>query len=156
MQYLMCAVLLVLRSADAKRIKVRATWGYPLHYYLAEAGFFHPILEHFKSIQAPTIAYGIEIANGGMKWLDEKMGRHPTETFLMGDWSRFDKTIPPWLIRDAFNILWDWIDDTHVIDSDDHIWGIVNKKLAIIRTHEYSSLANKSCAFFSTHNSMCE
>nr|WPV71141.1 MAG: RNA-dependent RNA polymerase [Ips partiti-like virus 1] len=103
--------------------KVRATWGYPLSLYLTEGQYFYPLLEHLKHKSQPTIAYGIEIGTGGMSYINE-MVRSLKGNIVVGDWSRFDKTIPAWLIRDAFKLVARHIDWTHVQDSEGKMWDV--------------------------------
>nr|APG78224.1 RdRp [Hubei partiti-like virus 4] len=102
--------------------KIRATWGYPLSVYLTEGQYFYPILEHLKNLPNPIIAYGVEIGNGGMEFINSMT--EVKGSYLIGDWKRFDKTIPAWLIRDAFKVLETWIDFTKVRDSEGNIWPV--------------------------------
>lgn len=104
--------------------KVRATWGYPLDVYMAEAQWFYPYLEKLKELNNPIIAYGLEMANGGMSFVNKMSEAYPTASIFMGDWSKFDKTIPPWLIRDAFRIIEESIDKTKVKDVEGKIWKV--------------------------------
>lgn len=104
--------------------KVRATWGYPLDVYTAEAQWFYPYLDKIKNVKNPIIAYGLEMANGGMTFINKMAETYPSSPILMGDWKKFDKTIPPWLIRDAFRIIEESIDKEHVMDSTGHIWKV--------------------------------
>nr|DAZ87743.1 TPA_asm: RdRp [Pseudoglobivirus] len=102
--------------------KIRAVWGYPLSLYMEEGRFFYPILEHLATTESPKIAYGLEISTGGMSYINSMCKDSPF--ILMGDWSKFDKTIPIWLIRDAFTILAQWIDFGQVRDSEGKIWHV--------------------------------
>lgn len=104
--------------------KVRATWGYPLTVYMQEGAYFYPILEHLKNLESPLIAYGMEIGNGGMDMIQTISKQFPHATKLIGDWRSFDKTVPPWLVRDAFNLLKEWIDWTQVRDSEGKLWPV--------------------------------
>lgn len=84
--------------------KIRATWGYPFQVYLEEARFFYPIQDYMKSHDHKmNIAYGAEMANGGMSLIHEMLKRTKGK-YLVTDWSSFDKTIPSWLIRHAFTL----------------------------------------------------
>lgn len=103
--------------------KVRATWGYPLTVYLTEGQYFYPLLEKLKSKPQPTIAYGVEIGTGGMTYVNE-MAKRTGGNFLIGDWSKFDKTVPAWIIRDAFKIVARHIDWTQVRDVDGKLWPV--------------------------------
>lgn len=104
--------------------KIRATWGYPLTVYMTEGQYFYPILKHLKSIQHPIIAYGVEMTNGGMHYINAMAKAFAGSSFLMGDWSRFDKRVPAWLIRDAFKILEEWIDFTRIQASDGKVFPV--------------------------------
>lgn len=104
--------------------KVRATWGYPLSVYMAEAAYFYPILDILKNATRPFIAYGVEMANGGMQYINQMAEHYPNYPILLGDWRRFDKTVPAWLIRDAFKIAAEAIDWHHVQDADGKIWNV--------------------------------
>lgn len=110
--------------ATRDKNKIRSTWGYPLEVYMAEAAYFYPILDVLKNHPHPIIAYGTEIGNGGMTYVNAMVNCFPTKPVLLGDWSRFDKTIPAWLIRDAFRILAEAIDWNHVQDSEGKIWNV--------------------------------
>uniref|UniRef100_A0AAU7L0S1 RNA-dependent RNA polymerase n=1 Tax=Zeugodacus cucurbitae partiti-like virus 2 TaxID=3159476 RepID=A0AAU7L0S1_9VIRU len=85
--------------------KVRATWGFPLTVFLTEAQYFYPFIEYVKQSQSRLLAYGIEMGNGGMQYLNEMTKSYTHPNIIIGDWSKFDKTVPAWLIRDAFKIL---------------------------------------------------
>lgn len=104
--------------------KIRATWGYPLTVYMAEAAYFYPILDVLKAHPNPNIAYGLEIGNGGMTFIHKMCEAFPSSPVLLGDWSQFDKTIPAWLIRDAFRIVSEAIDWTQVQDSEGKLWPV--------------------------------
>lgn len=104
--------------------KVRATWGYSLTVYMAEAAYFYPILDILKTHPEPIIAYGLEMANGGMSFIHSAAQRHAGRPYLMGDWSGFDSTVPAWLIRDAFKLIEEAIDWDHVMDSEGKIWPV--------------------------------
>lgn len=85
--------------------KIRATWGFPLTVFLTEGQYFYPLMEHIKNNGNTLMAYGMEMGNGGMQVLNEMINCNPNSNFIIGDWSKFDKSIPAWLIRDAFKIL---------------------------------------------------
>nr|APG78162.1 RdRp [Hubei partiti-like virus 3]APG78255.1 RdRp [Hubei partiti-like virus 3]APG78292.1 RdRp [Hubei partiti-like virus 3] len=94
--------------------KVRATWGYPLTVFLTEAQYFYPLIQYIKASKSRLMAYGLEMGNGGMQYLDTMVKSHKGGNIIIGDWSRFDKTVPAWLIRDAFRMLSRHIDWTQV------------------------------------------
>nr|WPM45971.1 MAG: RNA-dependent RNA polymerase [Cannabis partiti-like virus] len=110
---------------DVSKQKVRGVWGYPLFVYLEEARFFYPILEHLKSKGHNfPIGYGCEISKGGLVAISEMALRVRGGKYMMTDWSKFDKSIPPWLIRDAFSLLAELIDFDHVVDSEGLQWHV--------------------------------
>jgi hypothetical protein len=115
-------VCLFARAQTAKRgkSKIRATWGFGLEIYLEEGRFFYPVLEWLKTADhGVPIAYGLEMATGGMKAIHSMISRaKPGGRIMVTDWSKFDKTIPPWLMRDAFRILAELFDFGHVRTSD--------------------------------------
>lgn len=81
--------------------KVRAVWGYPATVTFGEAMFAIPLIRAYQMYRTP-IAYGYETGIGGMqKIFQEFRGRR----FLGIDFKKFDKTLPAWLIKIAFNIL---------------------------------------------------
>lgn len=116
--------------------KIRATWGYPTSVFTEEIRFVYPYLDFLKKRRDDyPLAYGVEMAKGGMGYIDEmytRAGKGATVGML--DWSRFDKYVPPWLIRDAFNILKENFDFSHVLDSEGKIWE-VNPEISNNRWH---------------------
>lgn len=90
---------------DRENNKVRATWGYPLDVFLTEGQYFYPLLDIIKTKARPKVAYGIEIGNGGMHYINDMLHYYNKANYFVGDWSKFDKTIPAWLIRDAFKMM---------------------------------------------------
>lgn len=90
--------------------KVRLVWAYPLSQVLLEAKYAYPLIEAIIDQKVGTsLAYGAETQKGGMKWLDEQLAaiksKYPDSKFCCIDYSSFDQTIPPWLIRIAFDII---------------------------------------------------
>lgn len=104
--------------------KVRATWGYPLSVYLTEGQFFYPLLDVVKSGKNPIIAYGLEIGNGGMQYIQEMLRYHQKKNYVIGDWSRFDKCVPAWLIRDTFKMMARHIRWDVIMDAEGNLWPI--------------------------------
>lgn len=71
------------------------------------------------------MAYGVEIGNGGMQYLNVMTTQFPGANYLIGDWSGFDTTVSAWLIRDAFKILEGHIDFEHVsTHATGQIWPV--------------------------------
>lgn len=64
------------------------------------------------------MAYGIEMATGGMNYIDSMLCQDPDGKYLCSDYSQFDKTVPPWLIRDAFQIVEDCFDFKRIRRAD--------------------------------------
>lgn len=108
--------------------KVRATWGYPLMVYLTEGQYFYPLLAALKDRPKPKIAYGVEIGTGGMQFIEEMTAHYSTSNYVVGDWSRFDKTVPAWLIRDAFKMILRHIDLSQVESVNGTRWPVRESK----------------------------
>lgn len=82
--------------------KVRAVWGYPATMTFGEAVFALPLIAGYRKAKR-HLAYGYEVAVGGFKQLYARFCPHPN--FITMDFKNFDKTVPAWLIRVAFDIL---------------------------------------------------
>lgn len=109
--------------ATKDKNKIRAVWGIPIDVVVEEFRFFKPYIQWLEQTHAP-IAYGIEMATGGMSYINQMCHAFPHDKMLMVDYRQFDKSIPPWLIRDAFTIVFDSIDFHHVIDSEGKTWPV--------------------------------
>jgi hypothetical protein len=83
-------------------IKVRAVWGYPATISFMEACFALPLLEKIKWSKTP-MAYGYETAKGGSSRVKSRFSGY--NQYLGADFKDFDKTVPAWLIRIAFDIV---------------------------------------------------
>lgn len=111
--------------ANVDENKIRGVWGLPIDVVVEEGRFFYPYLEWMKSAKTQIpIAYQVEMATGGMEYVNQLTLAHRNATFLCGDWSKFDKRVPPWLIRTAFQILYDCFDMSHVRDSEGLVWPV--------------------------------
>lgn len=108
-----CAAYLRAHLVEEGKQKVRAVWGYPATISFQEACFAIPLINAYK-IKGP-IAYGYETARGGCRRLAARFAKH--SNFLSSDYRKFDKTIPSWLIRIAFDILCSNIDFTKYQDA---------------------------------------
>lgn len=104
--------------------KVRATWGYPLEVYLTEGQYFYPILEAMKAKERPTVDYESEIGTGGMNYIQEMLNYHHSKNYIVGDWSKFDKNVPAWLIRDAFKMVFRHVTKDRVRDVEGKEWPV--------------------------------
>nr|APG78275.1 RdRp [Hubei partiti-like virus 13] len=106
--------------------KVRATWGYPTGVFIEEARYVYPYLDFLKNRRDDyPLAYGIEMGNGGMGYIDDMFTRCGNGArAVMMDWSKFDKMVPAWLIRDAFLILKECFNMSYVRDSEGKIWPV--------------------------------
>nr|APG78260.1 RdRp [Hubei partiti-like virus 19] len=105
-----CAAFARSHIGDAGANKVRPVWAYPLDVVAAEAMFVQPILDQLKDQNiGRNTAYGMEMMKGGMEWLHHQSlhakYQDPGAKFLMMDFSSFDSSIPAWLIRDCFKVL---------------------------------------------------
>ncbi|XP_032594741.1 uncharacterized protein LOC116805640 [Drosophila grimshawi] len=81
--------------------KVRAVWGYPATVTFAEAMFALPLIRAYQKRRTP-LAYGYETGTGSMRKIFQQFqGSH----FLGIDFSNFDKTLPAWLIKLAFDVM---------------------------------------------------
>lgn len=97
--------------ANVDENKIRGVWGLPIDVVVEEARYFYPYLRWMKeAIHNIPIAYQVEMATGGMEYINQMTLRHGDASFICGDWSRFDKGVPPWLIKTAFQIMFDCFD----------------------------------------------
>lgn len=103
-----CAAYLRSHLVQEGEVKVRAVWGYPATIGFQEACFALPLIAAYK-LKSP-IAYGFETARGGCRKIANRFAHH--RNILSSDFKSFDKTIPAWLIRIAFDILCTNIDFT--------------------------------------------
>lgn len=104
-----CAAYVRPHLVPGGKKKVRAVWGYPASVTFMEACFAIPLIDAYKSSATP-LAYGYEVARGGCFKIYNRMAKY--KNFLSSDYSQFDKTVPVWLIKIAFDILLDNIDLT--------------------------------------------
>jgi hypothetical protein len=96
-----CCAYVRSHLADKPVAKVRAVWGYPYTVSAQEACFAIPLIDAYK--EAGPIAYGWEMIKGGMRKVESSLSVAKFKYAL--DFSSFDKTIPAWLIHEAFTIL---------------------------------------------------
>lgn len=94
--------------------KVRAVWGYPATLTFGEAMFAVPLIDAYKNVFKPYLAYGFETGTGGFRKLWRRFAKH--DKFYCLDFKSFDKTVPAWLINHAFDILEYNIDFVHYQD----------------------------------------
>jgi len=104
--------------------KIRAVWGIPMDVIIEEFRFFTPYKEWILENSSLPIGYGVEMALGGMQYVHEMLHTHKGETIVVMDWSRFDKGPAPWMLRDAFEIIWDSYDWSKVRTSDNKIFSV--------------------------------
>nr|UNZ11820.1 hypothetical protein [Tar Brook virus] len=109
--------------------KIRATWGYPMAYTIEEGRFVYPYLEWIRHTkQDVPVAYGVEMATGGMTYIDlayqQSKEADPTVVAALLDWSKFDKRVPAWLIRDAFGIMLQCFQLNKVYCNDGKEWDV--------------------------------
>nr|APG78216.1 RdRp [Wuhan insect virus 23] len=107
-----CCAYVRTHIVERGETKVRAVWGYPATVTFGEAVFALPLIQAYKKGGYP-IAYGFETGNAGCKKMFHGMkGNH----YLGIDFTSFDKTLPPWLVSTAFDILAYNIDFLHYRD----------------------------------------
>lgn len=108
--------LAYVRSHTCERgtTKVRAIWGYPATMTFGEAMFALPLIRAYQQQNNGPIAYGYETFNGGAAKVCRRFNKH--KTFVGLDFKKFDKTVPAWLVREAFQILMMNIDFTKYRD----------------------------------------
>lgn len=101
-----CCAFVRAQIVKVGETKARCVWGYPATMVFGEAVFALPLIEAYMKHESP-IAYGYETGNAGMRELiDRCKGRN----FLGIDFRSFDKSVPAWLIRVAFDILFMQVD----------------------------------------------
>ncbi|WAK75565.1 MAG: RNA-dependent RNA polymerase [Partitiviridae sp.] len=100
--------------------KIRAVWGYPMLAYLEEGRYFYPLLQYLKDVDVELpIGYGFEVARGSIARLQGYASKvEGSQVACVSDWSRFDKTVPSWLIYDCFEIIADMIDFSREVQAD--------------------------------------
>nr|QXV86516.1 RNA-dependent RNA polymerase [Partitiviridae sp.] len=84
--------------------KLRLIWVYPAHMTFAEGMFAMPLIHAFQQ-RGIRQNYGISIQYriGHMRYMQQQKPKG--YTWFACDWKAFDQGPPPWLIRDAFDIL---------------------------------------------------
>lgn len=97
-----CAAYLRSHLVEEGDMKVRSIWGYPATVGFHEACFALPLIKAYRMHPSP-IAYGYETARGGHMRIASRFG--VKENYLSSDFKNFDKTVPAWLIKIAFDIL---------------------------------------------------
>lgn len=79
---------------------MRAVWGYPATITFGEAVFVVPLIKAYNKHR--YLAYQYDMFNGGFAKIRRRMAGYPLYVGL--DFSKFEKTLPSWLIRKAFKI----------------------------------------------------
>jgi len=108
------------KTVVSKKPKFRLIWVYPAHMTFSEGMFAMPLIQAYLTQRGP---YGLWLnyALGDMRLL---MCQRQRENLWLGaDWSGFDACIPAWLIRDAFQILWEQLDVSRYYQ-----WGVPTDK----------------------------
>lgn len=105
-----CAGFARSHISDPTKNKVRLIWAVPILVVSAEARFGLPLTQLFTSqTLGHNTGFGMEMMKGGMAWVDRQVRqaslKYGSLKYLMTDYTRFDSTIPAWLIRDIFNII---------------------------------------------------
>lgn len=107
--------------------KIRAVWGFPIDVIIEEGRTFYPYMEWLREQDSP-IAYHVEVATGGMQYVNSMLKSYPDAKYIVSDWSKFDKTVPAWLIMDAFSLIFNSFDMSHVQDSEGLYWPVNSKQ----------------------------
>lgn len=90
--------------------KVRAVWGLSFSVLQIEAMFANPLIAAYKIRESP-LAWNFAMLRGGMMRVYHMA--KPGSWYHCFDFKKFDKTVQPWLIRAAFDILKQNIDLSH-------------------------------------------
>lgn len=61
---------------------------------MAEAAHLYPLFEAITKASPRLLAYGKEMNNRGMGYINAMKTRFSSSYFLMGDWSSYDTTVP--------------------------------------------------------------
>lgn len=119
-----CCAFVRSHICDKSDTKVRAVWGYPATITFAEAQFAIPLIQAYSARPGP-FAYGYEAGAGGFSKLIDRF-LLPDKIYYGLDFKKFDKTVPYWLIRDAFRILKLQIDFTKYRErGTPHVKGLI-------------------------------
>lgn len=115
-------------TCEYGQYKVRAVWGYPATVTFMEAMCALPLIRGYQKMRGEfrPIAYGFETATGGMTRLTKRFSG-PDFEYTGLDFKKFDKTVPPWLIRIAFDIL---LYNFSFVEYEDH--GVADARKTIL------------------------
>jgi len=81
--------------------KVRLVWGFPMEQTIREGRFVVPLVDLFERSDSPVF-HGRVMLKELPAFIDSLFVNDGTA--FVTDWSGFDATVPPWLIRTAFKI----------------------------------------------------
>lgn len=59
-----------------------------------------------------------------MNYIQEMLNYHHGKNYIVGDWSKFDKYVPAWLIRDAFKMVFRHVTKDRVRDVEGKEWPV--------------------------------
>lgn len=114
--------------------KTRLVWMYPLEMTILESKFARPLIECFKNVRSP-MPYSLRRYQLGARLSYTMVERNNVSL----DFSKFDSSVPSWLIKIAFKILKTWFDfneDTEkVYDKIQHYF--INTPIVMIDGHLY-------------------
>jgi hypothetical protein len=88
--------------SDISDEKIRLVWGYPAAMTWIEGKFAQPLIEAYSQNETPVAMGGHTPSKLSM--MVSSVNGNENEAFNL-DFSGFDATVPPWLIRAAFDIL---------------------------------------------------
>lgn len=113
----------VCRSVVSKKPKFRLIWVYPVHMIMAEGMFAQPLINAYRS-ERKSYALWVQYAKGHLRSLQKQCPRGMK--WLGLDYSSYDQTVPPWLIRTAFDIIAENIDFTRYHNQ---VWPPIEQEL---------------------------
>lgn len=92
--------------------KTRLVWGYPIEMTFCEAQFARPLIDKFLCLETP-MAFGIPKA-----FLGPRISLDIAEQGIVHclDYSKFDQTVPSFLIHKAFDILKTWFTEEDLVE----------------------------------------
>lgn len=102
--------------------KTRLVWMYPFEMTLMEARFARPLIDTFLD-RRTTMAFGMKKFTVGAI-VDSISHHQPGKTPVAIDYSKYDSSVPSFLIRQAFRILKTWFSEE---DRNKFGWDIVER-----------------------------
>lgn len=95
--------------------KTRLVWMYPYEMTIMESRFARPLIDTFLE-RRTTMAFGMTKVEIGA--LVDSISFHSTGGPVAMDYSKFDSSIPSYLIKQAFKILATWFSEEDLLEFD--------------------------------------